>query len=83
MSASVADAITLERRGIPAAILAVDLLANTIGRAMARAQGAPDFPIAMVRAEDAPTEQPDSVNQLDALAATLVTQVESIALGQR
>jgi hypothetical protein len=42
----VLDAITLERRGIPAAVVAVEKLAETTGRGMCRAQGIPDYPLA-------------------------------------
>ena len=38
----------MERRGIPAATVAVRQLATTVGVAMAAAHGVPDYPIAMV-----------------------------------
>ncbi len=39
------DALTMERRGIPAAVIAAEKLATTTGQAMARMQGFPDYPI--------------------------------------
>ena len=63
--------------------MAVDRLANTTGRAMAKALGAPDFPIALVRAEDAPAETPDSDEQIESMARHLAVQVEAIALGRK
>ena len=42
------DAITLERRGVPAAAVGVRKLVETTGRCMCRAQGIPDYPIATI-----------------------------------
>ena len=42
------DAITLERRGVPAAAVGVRKLVETTGRGMCRAQGIPDYPIATI-----------------------------------
>ena len=50
---------------------------------MAKALGAPDFPIALVRAEDAPAETPDSDEQIESMARHLAVQVEAIALGRK
>jgi hypothetical protein len=44
----VLDAITLEQRGIPAAAVGVRKLVETTGRGMCRAQGMPDYPIAVI-----------------------------------
>jgi hypothetical protein len=44
----VLDAITLERRGVPAAAVGVRKLVETTGRGMCRAQGIPDYPIAII-----------------------------------
>lgn len=38
----------MERRGVPAAAVAVQQLASTVGVAMATAHGVPDYPIAMI-----------------------------------
>jgi hypothetical protein len=48
MSGSVLDAIMMERRGIAAAPVGTERLAQTTGRGMARLQGLPDFPIAII-----------------------------------
>lgn len=42
------DALTMERRGIPAAVIAAEKLAMTTGQAMARMQGFPDYPIVTI-----------------------------------
>ena len=72
------DAITLERRGIPSAAVGVRKLVETTGRGMCRAQGVPDYPIAIV---DHPTGSLASVSDAQTLSrfATLVAdQVEQI-----
>lgn len=38
----------MERRGVPAAAIAVEQLARTVGMAMAMSHGVPDYPIVMV-----------------------------------
>jgi hypothetical protein len=78
----VLDTISLERKGIPAAVLGLDKLVNTTGKAMARTQGYPSLACAVF---------PYSVNEW-AGAATLeevrnrvellVPQVERILLGR-
>lgn len=75
-----ADAITLERRGLPAAAVGIAKLVTTTGRAMARAQGAPDYPIAVVPHELGVVEDLRSDEEVDMLAKTVVDQVESILL---
>lgn len=75
-----ADAITLERRGLPAAAVGIEKLVNTTGRAMARAQGAPEYPIAVVRHELGAVEDLRDDAEVTALARTLVDQVEAILL---
>jgi hypothetical protein len=44
----VLDAINLERKGIPAAVVGQDKLINTTGRGMARAQGYPGMSFAVI-----------------------------------
>ena len=44
MSALAVEAITLEGAGLPVAAFAVDTLARSIGRSMARLHGFPDYP---------------------------------------
>lgn len=72
------DAITLERRGIPAAAVGVEKLVETTGRGMCRAQGLPDYPIASIAH---PTGSLASVNDtatLSRYAALIADQVERI-----
>jgi hypothetical protein len=47
----VLDAITLERRGIPAAMVGAEKLVNMTGKGMAKLQGLPDFPLAIIPGE--------------------------------
>ena len=42
------DAINLERKGIPAAVVGQDKLINTTGKGMARAQGYPTMSFAVI-----------------------------------
>lgn len=83
MSASVVDAITLERRGTPAALVGVDRLVNTTGRAMARAQGVPDYPMAIISTEFAAMDEVTSDEQMDTMAKSVADQVEAILLAKK
>ena len=77
------DAITLERRGIPSAAVGVKKLVETTGRGMCRAQGIPDYPIAVV---DHPTGSLASINDAETLsrfAGLVADQVERILLRGR
>ncbi|MFQ5814567.1 MAG: hypothetical protein ACE5I2_15415 [Anaerolineae bacterium] len=76
------DAITLERRGIPSAVVATEKLAKTTGRAMARAQGAPDFPIAMIDFHTGLMTNLDSMDEACRLAKEAFPQVEKILVQQ-
>ena len=76
------DAITLERKGIPSAVIATAKLANTTGRAMARAQMAPDFPIATVEFHTGLMTNLDSMEDARRLAQAALPQVEQILLQQ-
>ena len=78
-----ADAITLERRGLPAAALGVEKLVNTTGRAMARAQGAPDYPIAAIPHDLGVVEDLRDDEEVSVLAKTVLDQVEAILLGRQ
>jgi hypothetical protein len=74
----VLDAITLERRGIPAAAIGVKKLVDTTGRGMCRAQGMPDYPIAVI---DHPTGSLASLKDratVSKYAAEVADQVERI-----
>ncbi len=72
------DAITLERRGIPSAVVATEKLAKTTGRAMARAQRAPDFPIATVEFHTGLMTNLDSMDDALRMANEAFPQVERI-----
>ena len=76
------DAITLERKGIPSAVVATTKLANTTGRAMARAQKAPDFPIATIDFHTGLMTNLDSMEEARHLAQVALPQVEEILLQQ-
>jgi hypothetical protein len=78
----VADAITLERRGMPAAAVGVEKLVSTTGRAMAKAQGAPDYPIAVIPHELGVVEDLRGDEEVSLLAKTVLDQVEAILLGR-
>ncbi len=74
------DAITLERKGIPSAVVATAKLANTTGRAMARAQQAPDFPIATIEFHTGLMTNLASLEDARRLAHVALPQVERILL---
>jgi hypothetical protein len=74
----VLDAITLERRGIPSAVVATEKLAKTTGRAMARAQRAPDFPIATIEFHTGLMTNLDSMDDAVRMAHEAFPQVEKI-----
>lgn len=81
MSGSVLDAITMERRGIPAAAIGTEMLAATTGRGMARIQGVPDFPIvSLVVTGGNMTGLRDQV-EIEKLARQVAPQVERVLLG--
>ena len=48
-SASVLDAITMSRRGLPSVAIGGELFIRTTGRGMARIQGLPQFPLIQIR----------------------------------
>jgi hypothetical protein len=78
----VVDAITLERRGIPAAIIGIESLVNTTGRGMARAQGIPDYPMAVVPHTLGILEDLRSDGEVANIARSVVDQVEAILTGR-
>ena len=73
------DAITIEKRGLPAVVIGTDRLVNTTGRGMARAHGAPDFPFAVI---EHPLENCKELSELVEKARVAATQVEAILLGK-
>ena len=72
------DAITLERRGIPAAAVGVQKLVETTGRGMCRAQGLPEYPIATVAHETGSLASVNDAETLSRYAAVIADQVERI-----
>jgi hypothetical protein len=77
----VLDTINLERRGMPAAVVGLDKLVNTTGKAMAKAQGYPAlnfavFPYAASEWGSAATDA-----ELKVRAESVVPQVARILTG--
>ena len=70
------DAITLERRGVPAAAIGVKKLVETTGRGMCRAQGMPDYPIAVI---DHPTGSLASLKDREAISRYAAQVADQIA----
>ncbi len=73
------DAITMERRGLPAAAVGAEKLVMTTGRGMARIQGVPDFPIAIIHGRGR-LESVSDPAEIQAVAEEVASQVESILL---
>ena len=67
---------------MPAAAVGVEKLVNTTGRAMARAQGGPDYPIAIIPHELGVVEDLRDDEEVNLLAKTVLDQVEAILLGR-
>ena len=68
----------MERRGVPAAAVGVKKLVETTGRGMCRAQGIPDYPIAVI---DHPTGSLASVKDgetISGFAVLVADQVERL-----
>lgn len=76
------DAITVERRGLPAAMVGAEKLVRTTGRGMAKLQGLPDFPLAIIHGvgllEGIRTDE-----DRRRVAVEIATQVENILLSGR
>ena len=75
------DTINLERKGMPAAVVGLDKLVNTTGKAMARAQSYPSlnfavFPYSASEWGSAATEE-----ELKTRAASVAPQVKRILTG--
>jgi hypothetical protein len=78
----VLDALTMERAGIPAVAIGVEKLVMTTGRGMARAQGIPDYPIAVVSHDMGAMADMKGDDDVQNMAATAAPQVEAILLGK-
>ncbi len=76
------DALTMERAGIPAAAIGVEKLVMTTGRGMARAQGIPDYPIAVVSHDMGAMADMHDDGEVQKMAAAAAPQVEAILLGK-
>lgn len=76
------DAITLERRGIPAAMVGAEKLVNMTGRGMAKLQGLPDFPLAIIPGEGL-LEGIRTDEDRRRVAVDIAAQVENILLNGR
>jgi hypothetical protein len=82
MSGSVLDAITMERRGKPAAPVGTELLVMTTGKGMAKIQGVPDFPIVSVQHVGGNMSGERNDQEIERLAQQAAPQVERILLGK-
>ena len=76
------DALTMEKAGIPAAAIGVEKLVMTTGRGMARAQGIPDYPIAVVSHDMGAMADMHGDDEVQTMAAAAAPQVEAILLGK-
>lgn len=72
------DAITMERRGVPAAAVGVKKLVETTGRGMCRAQGMPDYPIAVIDHATGSLASVKDGETISGFAALVADQVERI-----
>ena len=72
----------MERRGIPAVPIGVRQLVMTTGKGMARIQGVPDFPIAVLVHAMGALESIDDPKVIEDLANQALPQVENILLGK-
>jgi hypothetical protein len=79
MSGSVLDAIAMEQRHIPAAVIGAEKLVLTTGRGMARAQGYPNLEMASVNQPLGIMNSTDAATIAE-LVAEAVPQVERILL---
>jgi predicted dienelactone hydrolase len=79
----VLDALLMEKAGIPAACIGIEKLVKTTGKGMARAQGIPDYPIAVISHPMGSLADLKSDDEVKALAAAAASQVEAILIGER
>jgi hypothetical protein len=77
----VLDTINVEKKGKPAAIVGLDKLVNTTGKAMARAQGYPALEFAVIPYSAAEWGSAASKQQLKAQAESIVSQIRRILTG--
>ncbi len=72
----------MEKAGIPAASIGVEKLVKTTGRGMARAQGIPDYPIAVISHSMGPLSDLKDDHDIQVLALAAAPQVEAILIGE-
>ena len=76
------DGVTLERLGVPAAVVACDLLINSTGRATARLQGAPNLPFVSLPVGPGAPIQDLSPEELRARVLEAAGRVAAILTGE-
>lgn len=76
------DGVTLERLGVPAAVVACDLLINTTGKVTATLQGAPNLPFVVLPVGPGAPIQDLSPEELRARVMEAADQVVSILTGE-
>lgn len=76
-----ADAMTLERRSIPVAMIGVEKLVVTTGKAMARAHGMADYPVVVISHEMGPIEDLKDGKEVKRIAEPVAEQVADILIG--
>lgn len=67
---------------MPVAMIGVESLVKTTGRGMARAQGVPDYPMAIVPHNLGTLEDLRGEEDVDTIAQSVVDQVEAILTGK-
>ena len=72
----------MEKAGIPAVSIGVEKLVKTTGRGMARAQGIPDYPIAVISHPMGPLADLKDDHDVQVLAMAAAPQVEAILIGE-
>jgi hypothetical protein len=77
----VLDTINLEIAGLPSAVVGLDKLVNTTGKAMARAQGYPGLPFAEFPYVASEWGSAASEAELKGRAESVVPQIVKILLG--
>ena len=68
----------MEKAGIPAVSIGVEKLVKTTGRGMARAQGIPDYPIAVISHSMGPLADLKDEDDVRVLALAAAPQVTAI-----
>lgn len=75
------DTINLERKEMPAAVVGLDKLVNTTGKAMAKLQGYPSLNFAVFPYSASEWGSAATEDELTARAAAVAPQVERILTG--